>query len=287
MARQHSAKAVGERVGPIRRTEARSAQTIEAALVQSLIGESPGDGFSGPQLFATYCTRFAANSRLHVGERSSSAARGSHVRLTSNHGASVPADGYASEVPGIRLAASPGMDSRHTQSADRWQRMLAGVRRRRRPFTAGLEKFSSRVTTWAGSSSAFALALLVILVWGITGPIFHFSDTWQLVINTGTTIVTFLMVFLIQRSQNKDAVALHLKLNELVAAVQGASNRLINVEDLSESEVRMLHRHYGRLAELSRENNSLTESHSIEQAVTRHVSKQKRRRSASVSGSVS
>jgi low affinity Fe/Cu permease len=116
---------------------------------------------------------------------------------------------------------------------------------------------------------------------------FHFSDTWQLVINTGTTIVTFLMVFLIQRSQNKDAVALHLKLNELVAAVQGASNRLINVEDLSESEVRMLHRHYGRLAELSRENNSLTESHSIEQAVTRHVSKQTRRRSASVSGSVS
>ena len=287
MARQHSAKAVGERVRPIRRTETRSAETIEAALVQPLIGEPPGDGFAGPQLFATYCTRFAAHSRLHVGERSSSAARWSHGSWTSNPGASVPADNYASEVPGICLAASPGMDSRGTQSSDRWQRMLAGVRSRRRPFAAVLEKFSSRVTTWAGSSSAFALALLVILVWAITGPIFHFSDTWQLVINTGTTIVTFLMVFLIQRSQNKDAVALHLKLNELVAAVQGASNRLINVEDLSESEVRLLHRHYGRLAELSRENNSLTESHSIEQAVTRHVSKQKRRRSASVSGSVS
>jgi low affinity Fe/Cu permease len=177
-------------------------------------------------------------------------------------------------------------EARDQRNADRWQRMLAGVRNRRRPFAATLEKFSSRVTAWAGSSSAFALALFVILVWGITGPMFHFSDTWQLVINTGTTIVTFLMVFLIQRSQNKDAVALHLKLNEIVAALQGASNRLINVEDLSESEVRLLHRHYGRLAELSRENNSLTESHSIEQAVTRHASKEKRR-PASVSGSVS
>ena len=177
-------------------------------------------------------------------------------------------------------------DTRATQPLDRWQRMLAGVRHRRRPFTSALELLSSRVTTWAGSSSAFAIALFVIVAWAITGPLFHFSDTWQLVINTGTTIVTFLMVFLIQRSQNKDAVALHLKLNEIVAAMQGASNRLINVEDLSESEVRLLHRHYGRLAELSRENNSLTESHSIEQAVTRHASKEKRR-PASVSGSVS
>jgi low affinity Fe/Cu permease len=154
--------------------------------------------------------------------------------------------------------------------------MLAGVRNRRRPFTSGLERLSARVTGWAGSSSAFATALLVVLVWAITGPLFRFSDTWQLVINTGTTIVTFLMVFLIQRSQNKDAVAIHLKLNEIVAALQGASNRLINVEDLTENEVRLLHRHYGRLAELSRENGLLTESHSIEQAVTRHASKQKR-----------
>jgi low affinity Fe/Cu permease len=132
------------------------------------------------------------------------------------------------------------------------------------------------VTDWVGSSRAFAMALAVIVAWALMGPLFGFSDTWQLVINTGTTIVTFLMVFLIQRSQNKDAVALHLKLNEIVAALQGASNRLINVEDLTESEVRMLHRHYGRLAELSRENGSLTESHSIEQAVTRHASKHTR-----------
>jgi low affinity Fe/Cu permease len=178
-------------------------------------------------------------------------------------------------------------NDRDAHNLDRWQRMLAGVRNRRRPFTSALELFSSVVTAWAGSSSAFAIALLVIIAWAITGPLFHFSDTWQLVINTGTTIVTFLMVFLIQRSQNKDAVALHLKLNEIVAAMEGASNRLINVEDLSESEVRLLHRHYGRLAQLSRENHSLTESHSIEQAVTRHAFKHKRGRPAGVSGSVS
>jgi len=160
--------------------------------------------------------------------------------------------------------------------ADRWHRMLGAVRKRRRPLASGLEHLSSRVTVWTGGSAAFATALLIVLVWGLTGPLFHFSDTWQLVINTGTTIVTFLMVFLIQRSQNKDAVALHLKLNEIVAALQGASNRLINVEDLSENEVRLLHQHYGRLAELSRENNSLTESHSIEQAVSRHSSKHRK-----------
>jgi low affinity Fe/Cu permease len=149
-----------------------------------------------------------------------------------------------------------------------------------------MERLSSAVTAWTGSSSAFAAALLVILAWAVTGPLFHFSDTWQLVINTGTTIVTFLMVFLIQRSQNKDAVALHLKLNEIVAAMQGASNRLINCEDLTENEVQLLHRHYGRLAQLSRDAGSLTDSHSIEQAVTRHASKQTRRQ-ASVSNQAS
>jgi low affinity Fe/Cu permease len=187
-------------------------------------------------------------------------------------------------MPGILLAHPVGVPlERAAWKSDRWQRMLAGVRKKRRPFASTLERLSSVVTGWAGSSSAFATALIVILVWAVTGPLFHFSDTWQLVINTGTTIVTFLMVFLIQRSQNKDAVAIHLKLNEIVAALQGASNRLINVEDLSESEVRLLHRHYGQLAQLSSENGSLTESHSIEQAVTRHASKQKRPPQASVS----
>ena len=144
-------------------------------------------------------------------------------------------------APELSHAPEPKQPSR-TAKHDRWQRMLAGVRNKRRPLTSALERFSRQVTGWAGSSTAFAMALLVILVWAATGPLFHFSDTWQLVINTGTTIVTFLMVFLIQRSQNKDAVALHLKLNEIVAALQGASNRLINVEDLTEGEWLSEHR---------------------------------------------
>ena len=96
-----------------------------------------------------------------------------------------------------------------------------------------LEQLAGRVTAWAGGNGGFATAVAVVIVWVALGPVFGYSDTWQLVINTGTTIVTFLMVFLIQRSQNKDALAIHLKLNELVAAIEGASNRLIDVEALS------------------------------------------------------
>ncbi len=146
-----------------------------------------------------------------------------------------------------------------------------------RPFTRSsmslLERFARRATIWTGSSPAFALAVLVIIAWGITGPVFRYSDTWQLVINTGTTIVTFLMVFLIQRSQNKDSLAAHLKLNELVAAIQGASNRLINVEELPEDEVAVLKRYYNRLVELARQDEKLTECHSIEEAAQRHQTK--------------
>src|SRR5882762_2361775 len=111
-----------------------------------------------------------------------------------------------------------------------------------------LERLSRKATEATGTSTAFILALLVIIVWIATGPLFHFSDTWQLVINTGTTIVTFLMVFLIQRSQNKDALAIHLKLNEIVAALEGASNRLIDVEELTEDEIKTLHEHFKKLA---------------------------------------
>ena len=133
-----------------------------------------------------------------------------------------------------------------------------------------LERFSRVATEATGTSSAFILALLVIIVWLITGPLFNFSDTWQLVINTGTTIVTFLMVFLIQRSQNKDALAIHLKLNEIVAALEGASNRLIDVEDLTEDEIKTLHKYYQRLVEMARNDLKLTQSHSIEEAEGRH-----------------
>jgi low affinity Fe/Cu permease len=115
--------------------------------------------------------------------------------------------------------------------------------------------------------------LAVVLVWAAVGPLFRYSDTWQLVINTGTTIVTFLMVFLIQRSQNKDALAIHLKLNELVAALEGCSNRLIDVESLSEAELQTLGRHYATLATLARQEIDIAKSHSVEEARSRHLSK--------------
>ena len=114
------------------------------------------------------------------------------------------------------------------------------------------------------------LACGTILVWAATGPIFRYSDTWQLVINTGTTIVTFLMVFLIQRAQNKDARAASLKLSELIASVEGASNRLINAENLTEQELATLHAHYSKLLELARQDADITECHSVEEAVARH-----------------
>src|SRR4051812_17817146 len=112
------------------------------------------------------------------------------------------------------------------------------------------EALSRTITQFTGSTTAFALALGVVILWAVLGPVFGFSNTWQLVINTGTTIVTFLMVFLIQRTQNKDSLALHLKLNELVSAMEGASNRLVDVEALSEKELETLHRYYAELAKL-------------------------------------
>jgi low affinity Fe/Cu permease len=128
-------------------------------------------------------------------------------------------------------------------------------------------------TTWTGSTSALVLAVSVIVVWLITGPLFHYSNTWQLVINTGTTVVTFLMVFLIQRSQNKESLAVQLKLNELVAAMAGASNRLIDIEDLSEDELRVLHKFYRRLAVMAKTDDDLGKSHSVDEAQSRHAFK--------------
>ena len=139
-----------------------------------------------------------------------------------------------------------------------------------------LERFSYQATRATGTSLAFVLAVTVIVIWAITGPLFRFSDTWQLVINTGTTIVTFLMVFLIQRAQNKDALAIHLKLNEIVAAMEGASNRLIDVEDLTEPEIDALRAYYKRLIDLARQDDVLTATHSIEEAATRHGTKYKK-----------
>ncbi len=144
------------------------------------------------------------------------------------------------------------------------------------PRAPVLERISTAVTQWTGGTTAFATACGIVVLWLVSGPIFQYSDTWQLVINTGTTIVTFLMVFLIQRSQNKESLAVQLKLNELVAAMKGASNRLIDVEDLGEEELRVLHSHYSRLARMAESDASVTQSHSIEEAESRHQWKRRK-----------
>jgi low affinity Fe/Cu permease len=147
------------------------------------------------------------------------------------------------------------------------------------PVNRFLASFAHRITVWAGGNWAFGLAFLIVFAWLVTGPIFDYSNTWQLVINTGTTVVTFLMVFLIQRTQNKESRAMQLKLNELVAAVEGASNRLIGAEDLSEEELAILARHYQSLIERVKRDTRLTESHSIDEAERRHDRKHGKRHS--------
>lgn len=137
------------------------------------------------------------------------------------------------------------------------------------------DRFSSSVTKITGKPIAFILAFLIIIVWAITGPIFQFSDTWQLVINTGTTIITFLMVFVIQQSQNKDTMALQIKLNELIASSENASNRLIDVEDLTPEELEILKKFYIQLAKLAAKEIDIKATHSIEEAAARHKEKLK------------
>jgi low affinity Fe/Cu permease len=140
-------------------------------------------------------------------------------------------------------------------------------------FSVAFERFAGKITKATGSSTAFILAFLVIIVWGVTGPIFKFSNTWQLVINTGTTIITFLMVFVIQQSQNKDTTAIQLKLNELIAASATASNRLIDVEDLTAKELETLKKFYVQLSELAKNENDIHRTHSIDEAQTIHQKK--------------
>ena len=135
------------------------------------------------------------------------------------------------------------------------------------------ERFAHTSTVLSGSTSIFIIALAIVIIWLVTGPYFNFSDTWQLVINTGTTVLTFLMVFLIQRMQNKDSKAIHLKLNELVASLKGPSNRLIDVEDLSEEELETLSKFYKHLAEMAKKEKNLSVSHSIEEAKELHKTK--------------
>ncbi len=135
-----------------------------------------------------------------------------------------------------------------------------------------LEKFSQKSTQWTGSSWGFFLAFLTIVVWAVWGPFTHppFSDTWQLVINTLTTLITFLMVFLIQRSQNKDSLVIHTKLNELLACSR-ASNRLISIEELSEEEVRVLHDRFMILAERAAQSSDPRKQFSVEVVLPKEV----------------
>ncbi|WP_423149393.1 low affinity iron permease family protein [Rubrolithibacter danxiaensis] len=141
------------------------------------------------------------------------------------------------------------------------------------------ERFANWATTFTGSSTAFLGASAIVILWAVTGPVFQYSQTWQLVINTGTTIITFLMVFLIQKSQNKDSKAIQLKLNELIASSERASNRMVDIEDLTEEELDKLHKFYSRIAQLAKKENDISTSHSIGAAEEVHNSKSRKRKS--------
>ncbi|PKB18109.1 low affinity iron permease family protein [Flavobacterium sp. 5] len=139
------------------------------------------------------------------------------------------------------------------------------------------EKFASKVSKATGSTTAFITAFLIVLVWAISGPFFDYSETWQLVINTGTTIITFLMVFLIQKAQNKDSLAIQLKLNELVASNEYSSNSLVDIESMTEEEMIIVQKYYHRLSELAKKDESIRSSHSIAEAHQQHEKKDQTR----------
>ncbi len=131
--------------------------------------------------------------------------------------------------------------------------------------TPFFEKLSAKVTRATGKPITFIMAILLVLGWAVTGPLFKYSDTWQLVINTTTTIITFLMVFVIQQSQNKDTAAIQLKLNELIAASPVASNRLIDIEDITAEEIEILKKFYIKLSAVAKKENDIHQSHSVDE----------------------
>src|SRR5687768_16376412 len=147
---------------------------------------------------------------------------------------------------------------------------IGHMKKKRTKFSEWFEGASNKITKATGTPIAFLTAMLLIIVWAVTGPIFNFSDTWQLVINTGTTIITFLMVFIIQQTQNKDTMALQLKLNELIACNEKASNRLIDIESLTEEELEVAREFYVRLARLAEKESDLYGTHSLDDANENH-----------------
>ena len=144
--------------------------------------------------------------------------------------------------------------------------------------SSGFEKFASAVCKATGSTPAFLIAFGIVVAWALSGPVFAFSETWQLVINTGTTIITFLMVFLIQKAQNKDSLAIQLKLNELVASSEFSSNRLVDIESMTEEEMQVVQKYYRRLSSLSEKEEGLHISHSLDEAQDQHTMKNKRQK---------
>jgi low affinity Fe/Cu permease len=158
---------------------------------------------------------------------------------------------HARELPG---SLEPLMETMNNN--DRSGAKKRGQRRNFSLVSEAFHLFAHRSAAVLGTAWAFAVAVLIILVWGATGPTFHFSDTWQLIINTGTTIVTFLMVFLIQNTQNRDAKAVHLKLDELIRAMKGARNKMVDLEKLSDDELRTLEKEFQRLHQESRDSDT-------------------------------
>jgi low affinity Fe/Cu permease len=142
----------------------------------------------------------------------------------------------------------------------------------KRPWFTRLSKAIARLM---GRPAAFVLASAIVIIWAITGPLFHFSDTWQLVINTGTTIVTFLMVFLIQSTQNRDTEAIQIKLDEMIRALRGANNMLLDLEDLEDTEIERLHTKYEQLAQQAR--NGIAAGNANNTAATHRKSRKQRR----------
>jgi len=150
-----------------------------------------------------------------------------------------------------------------------------GSKKRSSKLELWFDKISKTVAWVTGRPITSIVAFCVVILWAVSGPIFDYSDTWQLFINTSTTIITFLMVFIIQQSQNKDTMAIQLKLNELIACQKNASNRLIDIEDLTEDELEVLKKFYVRLSKLAQKENELHTSHSIDEAIKAHEGKKK------------
>lgn len=142
--------------------------------------------------------------------------------------------------------------------------------------SSAFEKFASKVSKAAGSTPAFIGALFLVIAWAASGPIFDYSETWQLLINTGTTIITFLMVFLIQKAQNKDSLAIQLKLNELVASNDLSSNSLVDIENMTEEEMIIIQKYYHHLSELAKKDITIRTSHSIAEAEEVHSRKKEK-----------